>query len=89
MLFAHRYLLHEDGMAKKWISNAIKHPGALHAHLGVPSGEKIPEEKLEAAMHSKNPKIRREANLAKTLKGMHHNKKEHMSAKHIMGKMYS
>lgn len=62
-------------MAKKhWIKNAIKHPGALHRHLNVPAGEKIPEAKLAAARHSKNPTVRREAALAHTLSGMHHKK---------------
>jgi len=59
-------------MAKKWIQGAIKHPGALHESLGVPKGEKIPEEKLEKAAHSSNATTRKRANLAMTLKGMHH-----------------
>lgn len=56
-------------MAKKWISGAIKHPGALHKELGVPEGKKIPASKLEKAEHSKNPTERKRASLAKTLKG--------------------
>jgi len=56
---------------KKWISGAIKHPGALHRDLGVPQGQKIPAKKLAAAKHSDNPKIRQRANLASTLKKMH------------------
>lgn len=75
-------------MAKKFIANAIKHPGALHRHLGVPEGEKIPAEKLAAAQHSKNPTIRREASLAHTLSGFHHHKKAHHSVTHSMGQMY-
>lgn len=55
-------------MAEKWIQGAIKHPGKLHRELGVPEGKKIPAKKLAKATHSKNPTIRREANLAKTLK---------------------
>jgi hypothetical protein len=55
----------------KWISGAIKHPGALHRQLGVPQGEKIPAKKLTAATHSDNPTLRKRAALAKTLKGMH------------------
>ena len=55
-------------MAEKWIQKAIKHPGKLHRELGVPQGEKIPAKKLKKAEHSKNSTIRREANLAKTLK---------------------
>lgn len=60
-------------MAKggKWIQGAIKHPGALHRSLGVPEGKKIPAGKLAKAAHSSNPTLRRRANLAKTLKGMH------------------
>ncbi len=54
-----------------WIKEAIGHPGALHRTLHVPSGEKIPEKKLEKAEHSSNPRLRKEADLAKTLKGMH------------------
>jgi hypothetical protein len=59
---------------KKWISKAIKHPGKLHRELGVPQGTKIPAKKLEKAEHSKNPTVRKEANLAKTLKGFHKKK---------------
>ena len=57
-------------MAEKWIKGAIKHPGALHKELGVPKGKKIPEKKLKKAEHSKNPKERKRAVLAKTLKGL-------------------
>lgn len=56
---------------KNWISGAIKKPGALHKELGVPKGKKIPEAKLEKAEHSDNPKLRKRANLAETLKKMH------------------
>lgn len=55
---------------KKWISKAIEHPGALRKKLHVKKGEKIPEAKLEKAEHSKDSKTRKQANLAKTLKGM-------------------
>lgn len=55
-------------MAEKWIQKAVsKHPGKLHRALGVPQGQKIPAKKLTKATHSKNPTLRREANLAKTL----------------------
>lgn len=56
-------------MAKDWIKGAIKRPGALHKALKVKEGEKIPENKLDKAEHSKNPRIKKEADLAKTLKG--------------------
>ena len=58
-------------MADKWISGAIKHPGALHKELGVPQGEKIPAKKLQAAAHSSNPTERKRAVLAETLKRFH------------------
>ena len=63
-------------MAKKsgglWIQKAHIKKGALHRELGVPAKKKIPEAKLEAASHSKNPKLRKRAVLAKTLKKLHH-----------------
>ena len=59
-----------------WINNAVKHKGALHKHLGVPEGEKIPAEKLRAAANSRNPTIRKEAALAETLEGFHHKKSQ-------------
>lgn len=56
-------------MAKNWIAGATKNKGALHRKLGVPAGQKIPAKKLASAAKSKNPKERKEAALAKTLKG--------------------
>lgn len=60
-----------SGGKTKWIAGAIKHPGALHRALHVPQGEKIPAKKMAKAAHSENPRLRRMATLAKTLKGMH------------------
>lgn len=57
-------------MAEKWIKGAIKHKGKLHKELGVPQGEKIPAKKMAKAAKSKNPTIRKEVSLAKTLKKM-------------------
>ncbi len=57
-------------MAENWIQGAIKRPGALHRALNVPEGEKIPEKKIEKAEHSSNERLRREANLAMTLKSL-------------------
>lgn len=54
---------------KNWIKNAIKHPGSLKKALHVKEEEKIPEKKLKKAEHSKNPSLRKKANLAETLKG--------------------
>lgn len=58
-------------MAKHWIAGAVGKKGALHKALGVPAGKDIPAKKLAKAVNSKNPTIRKEANLAKTLKGFH------------------
>lgn len=53
-------------MAGNWIAGAIKHPGALHKEMGVPSGQKIPRSRLEAAA-KKGGKEGRRARLALTL----------------------
>jgi hypothetical protein len=56
-------------MAKKnWIKAATKRKGKLHRELGVPEDKKIPPKKLKKAAKSKNPTIRKEVALAKTLK---------------------
>jgi hypothetical protein len=52
---------------KKWIQEAIQHPGALHKQLGVPEGKKIPAKKLAKA--AKAPGVMgKRARLAQTLK---------------------
>jgi hypothetical protein len=57
---------------KDWIQNMHMKKGALHKALGVPEDKNIPTKKLIKAEHSTNPKIRKEADLAKTLKKLHH-----------------
>ena len=42
--------------------------GALHKALNVPENKKIPEKKLDKALHSKNAKIKKEATSDKTLR---------------------
>lgn len=54
-------------MAEKWISKAIKKPGALHRELGVPKGKKIPVKALNAAA-KKSGTLGKRARLAKTLR---------------------
>lgn len=55
-------------MAKNWIADAIKKPGALRVSLGVKKGETIPAKTLAAA--AKKPgKMGQRARLAQTLKG--------------------
>lgn len=63
-------------MPGKWIQGAIKHPGALHRELGVKAGKKIPASKLKKAEHSKNPKLKKRAILAKTLESFHKGKEK-------------
>lgn len=57
-------------MAKHWIANAIKKPGALHASLHVPAGQKIPKSKIAKAA-SMPGKLGKRARLAQTLAKMH------------------
>lgn len=53
---------------KKWISKAIKRPGALSKKLGVPEEKNIPMTKLKKAAKSSNKRTARQARLAMTLK---------------------
>jgi hypothetical protein len=48
------------------------HKGLLHKDLGVPSGEKIPAAKLQAALHSDDPAVRKRANFARNAKKFEH-----------------
>lgn len=75
---------------KHWIKKAVAEgKGKLHQHLGVPEGKKIPEDKLRAATNSKDSTIRKEANLAATLKGLRHKaEKKTPSPSNMIGKMY-
>jgi hypothetical protein len=49
-----------------FIQKAIKKPGALHAELNVPKGQKIPLDRLRAAAKSKG-KLGQRARFAETL----------------------
>ena len=51
-----------------WMQGAVKRPGALHAKLGIPQGQKIPAKKLAAAENSSDPTERKEATLAETFR---------------------
>lgn len=57
-------------MATKWISSAIKHHGALHKDLGIPTDQKIPRSKILAAAGGKGKTAER-ARLALTLEKLH------------------
>jgi hypothetical protein len=48
------------------------HKGLLHKDLGVKSGEKIPEKKLEKAKNSSDPAVRKRATFAENAKHWHH-----------------
>jgi len=37
-----------DRIADEWIQDAVKHPGSLRKHYGIPEGETIPVERLRA-----------------------------------------
>lgn len=51
---------------KNWMQDAVKKPGALHKALHVKQDKTIPADKLNKAAHSKNPRIKKMAVLAKT-----------------------
>jgi hypothetical protein len=53
-------------MAKKFIAEAIKKPGALRKQLGVKEGQTIPKKKLAAAAE-KPGKLGQRARFAQTL----------------------
>ena len=61
-------------MAKNFIAKATKNKGGLHRSTGTPLGEKIPAKKIEKALHSKSPKVQKQARLAKTLAKLRPNK---------------
>lgn len=65
-----------EGRKKGWIPKADFHPGGekgkLHRELGIPTSQTIPAGRLQAATHSSNPEVRRDAIRAKTMKGWHH-----------------
>lgn len=75
-----------EAKKKKWISGAVAEgKGKLHRKLGVPEGDKIPEEKLNEALHSKDKAERKEAQLAKTLKKFHPAAKKKSGAELLYG----
>lgn len=61
-----------SAIIKKKAFNPGGEKGKLHREIGVPEGEKIPEKKLEAAAHSENPEIKRDAERAQTMKKWDH-----------------
>lgn len=61
-----------SGMKKPKIRIKPDHKGLLHKKLGVPQGERIPAGKLEQALRSASPALRKEANFAKNAKKWNH-----------------
>lgn len=59
----------EGGSTDKWISGAIKKPGALRKQLGVKGDKPIPAKKLTKAAKAPG-KLGQRARLAQTLKGL-------------------
>lgn len=51
----------------KWIQGVNMKKGALHKALGVPITQKIPQDKIQKALHSSSSLMRKRANLAKNL----------------------
>jgi hypothetical protein len=56
----------KDLKGEKWIAGAVGKPGALHAQLGVPPDEEIPDGELKKAAKAKG-KLGKRARLAITL----------------------
>lgn len=57
------------------------HKGLLHRDLGVKQGEPIPGKKLEKALHSEDPAVKKRAVFAENAKHWHHGGKRHPAAR--------
>lgn len=53
---------------KKWIAGAVSHPGALHEQLGIPQGQKIPQDVLADAAQA-GGKLGQRARFAENMRG--------------------
>jgi len=73
---------------EKWIQKAVNpaHKGDLHKALHVPQGKKIPAGKLAKATHSSNPTLKKQAVLAKTLRGLKEQDMEESAFQAAIGK---
>ncbi len=49
-----------------------KNKGKLHEDLGIPSKKKIPLYRLDEAMHSESPDVRKRANFARNARNFNH-----------------
>jgi hypothetical protein len=60
-----------------WMEEAFsKNKGKLHKETGTPAGKKISAKKLKKAENSKNPTVRKEADLAATAKKINAKRKK-------------
>lgn len=62
-------------MAGSGIKIKPSHKGLLHKNTGTKKGKKIPVSKIEAAKHSKDPKVRKRATFALNARKWNHKKK--------------
>ena len=62
----------EKKKKKSGIHIEPSHKGMLHEDLGVPQGEPIPAAKLQSALHSDDPAVRKRANFARNAKRWNH-----------------
>ena len=60
---------------KSGIHIKASHEGRLHRATKTKQGDKIPLAKEEAAAHSKNPKVRKEAQFALNARKFNHSRK--------------
>ena len=78
---------------RKWVAKKDFKPGGekgkLHRELGIPEGQKIPDDRLNAAANSSNPEVKRDAIRAKTMKGWHHTGHKPTSTGDRMARMYT
>lgn len=66
---------HQNHPNPNWIAKATGNKGGLHKSLGVPVGKTIPAPKVNSAVAGNyGPKAKKQALLAKTLKGLNKGK---------------
>jgi hypothetical protein len=68
MAFKHASKTKEVSLGRK--GSFTEHPGKLHRALGIPEKEKIGQARIDSALHSSKPGIRRMAASAKGLTHM-------------------
>ncbi len=66
----------KSGGEVNWIQKAVNpaNKGKLHKSLGVPADKTISMNKLDKALHSKNPTLKKEAQFAKNVRKLGHKK---------------